>query len=79
MGAYTDSSGNGHGFLLSKGRITNIDIPGSLAGGTFPAGINPQGDIVGEYNDTNFNVHCFLLRNGTFITFDLAGSPFNVA
>ncbi len=54
VGSYTDALGHSHGFLLSKGQFTTIDVPGELAGvgGTLPtgaAGINPAGDIVGTY------------------------------
>ncbi len=43
-----------HGFLLSRGRYTTIDVPGTLAGvpGVLPTvarGINPSGEIVGSY------------------------------
>jgi hypothetical protein len=64
---------------MSKGIVTNIDVPGEAPGGTFPAAINPQGDIVGEYIDTSFNQHGFLLSNGTFTTIDAPGSTFTAA
>ena len=40
VGTYFDSSGNAHGFLLSKGTFTTIDVPGSP--GTNANGINPR-------------------------------------
>lgn len=48
------------GFLLSRGTVTSIDVPGSSA--TAPYGIDPQGDIVGTYVDSNNNFHGFVLR-----------------
>jgi hypothetical protein len=47
VGAYTDAVGGAHGFLLSHGRFTTIDVPNAL--GTSASGINPGGDIVGSY------------------------------
>lgn len=54
VGGFTDAVGGQHGFLLSRGRFTSIDVPGSLVGvaGTLPTsanGINPSGDIVGSF------------------------------
>ncbi len=59
VGLYFDSSGNGHGFLLSKGAFTTIDLPGAVL--TDANGINPRGDIVGDYIDSSGNGHGFLL------------------
>ncbi len=54
VGIYGDASFNEHGFLLSHGNFTTIDVPGSLVGAsgilqTEANGINPAGDIVGDY------------------------------
>jgi hypothetical protein len=32
LGLYINNKGNGHGFLLSKGAFTSIDVPGASAG-----------------------------------------------
>ena len=57
-----------HGFLLSKGTFTTIDVPCAL--GTMARGISPEGNIVGFYlNATGF--HGFLFSNGAFITIDI--------
>jgi hypothetical protein len=61
VGTYVDSGGNGHGFLLSGGTLTNIDVPGALPGSTSPNGINPEGDIMGSHRDSANNFHSFLL------------------
>jgi hypothetical protein len=47
--------------------FNNIDFPGATA--TFPFGINPQGDIVGNYTAGHVN-HGFLLHEGAFTTID---------
>ncbi len=54
VGTYTDAIGGQHGFLLSRGQFTTIDVPGPLVGatGSLPTaarGINPAGDIVGSF------------------------------
>jgi hypothetical protein len=52
VGAYVDAAGRQHGFLLSHGQFTTIDVPEdlpSVAGTTTAAAINPSGDIVGNY------------------------------
>src|SRR5260370_39753708 len=40
VGFYLDSSGTGHGYLLSGGHFTSIDFPGAI--GTLAADINPS-------------------------------------
>src|SRR5262249_60528628 len=59
VGSTIDSSGNDHAFLLSNGRFTTIDFPGSVA--TDLNDINPSGDIVGQYADSDGNEHGFIL------------------
>ena len=52
-----------HGFLLTNGEMTSIDVPGSVA--TAAAGINSRGDIVGIYFDAGGGAHGFLRRRGS--------------
>src|SRR5262249_13340269 len=47
-----------HGFLLSEGRYTTIDVPGSTL--TELLGINDAGQIVGQYYESSGNAHAFL-------------------
>jgi uncharacterized membrane protein len=47
VGAYTDAVGMQHGFLLSGGQYTTLDVPGATS--TVARGISPSGDIVGSY------------------------------
>lgn len=44
-GVYYGSSGSGHGFLLSNGAFTTIDVPGATF--TLAFGIDLLGDILG--------------------------------
>lgn len=47
VGRFADSSGSGHGFLLSGGTFTPLDVPDGL--NTRASGINDSGTIVGRY------------------------------
>lgn len=47
VGVYTDAVGMSHGFLLSGGQFTTLDVPGAVS--TTARGISPGGDIVGQY------------------------------
>jgi probable HAF family extracellular repeat protein len=47
VGVFTDGVGQQHGFLLSGGQFTTVDVPGAV--GTSANGISPSGDIVGNY------------------------------
>lgn len=48
-----------HGFLLSGGAFTALDVPGSAA--TVAFGINDLGNIVGAYQDSSFRIHGYLM------------------
>jgi probable HAF family extracellular repeat protein len=58
VGVYVDADGAEHGFLLSRGTFTTIDVPNSVTTDAF--GINDRGQIVGLFVDTNGAVHGFL-------------------
>ncbi len=54
VGVYRDAARKTHGFVLSRGQFTPIEVPGPLVGaqGTLPTtarGISPSGDIVGQF------------------------------
>jgi hypothetical protein len=72
VGAYVDSGGVTHGYLLYHGTFTTIDFPGGIF--TFAGGNNPEGDVVGAYTDTSNVTHSFLLSNGGFTSFDPPGA-----
>jgi uncharacterized membrane protein len=65
VGRYVDANAPGrHGYLLSDGQYTSIDIPGaSFTGAT---AIDPQGDIVGRFIGADGKFHGFLMRKGEF-------------
>ena len=76
VGEYRDSLGHFHGFLLTHGTFTYIDVPGANL--TEAIGINSRDDIVGDYVDSQ-GFHGFLLSDGKFTTIDAPGSIFTVA
>jgi hypothetical protein len=64
VGVYVDAGGIAHGFLLDRGVVTTIDVPGAV-GVTQPFAIKNHGQIVGISSD-GVRRRGFLLRNGTF-------------
>jgi uncharacterized membrane protein len=74
---YWSSGGFRHGFLLTGGIYTSIDVPGAdpaTKPGTRPHGINNAGTIVGEYADLSGMIHGFVLSNGIYTTLDYPGA-----
>jgi len=75
VGAYVDSAGRQHGFLLRGGTFTTIDYPGALTTGV--RGINSQGDMVGVHVDATGlpggGSRGFLLRQGAFSDINYPG------
>src|SRR5215469_12486228 len=57
VGAYVDSAGVEHGYILKGGVFSTTDFPGATF--TFNGGVNPEGDIVGAYRNGNVQ-HSFL-------------------
>jgi probable HAF family extracellular repeat protein len=72
VGSYQDAAGS-HGFLLSGGTVSPIDVPGAATGTTSADGINAVGQIVGSYVDAT-GLHGFLHSGGTFTTIDVPGA-----
>ncbi len=60
VGAYSDSSGKQHGFVLRDGTFTSFDYPGATWTNAY--GITPRGRIVGQYGLADNTTHGFLLR-----------------
>ena len=58
--------------------MTTFDVPGGGAGpfqGTYPASINPMGEIAGNYTDANNVNHGFVRAPwGELATFDVPGA-----
>jgi hypothetical protein len=61
LGAWIDSAGVTHNFLLSEGRLHNFDLPESFHASSVSAQtINDFGEIVGYYNDSQGVQHGFV-------------------
>jgi len=69
VGWFSDATGT-HGFLLSGGNFTTIDVPGAALG-TQALGINVTGQIVGVFTDASSVPHGCRLSGGTFNTIDV--------
>ncbi len=62
VGAYNDSAGKQHGFVLHAGAFTSFDYPDAVW--TYAYGITARGEIVGQYGLADNTTHGFLLRMG---------------
>jgi uncharacterized membrane protein len=67
-----DGDGNRHGFVLSKGVYTTLDVSGAAF--TVAQGINNPGQIAGLYVDEEGTSHGFVLSEGRYTTVDVPGS-----
>jgi uncharacterized membrane protein len=64
VGTYVDIQGE-HGFLLSRGQYTTLDVPGGTS--TTALGINDRHEIVGTYRDRNNGLTCnYKYSQGTY-------------
>jgi hypothetical protein len=64
VGTYADIQGS-HGFLLSGGQYTKLDVPGALS--TTALGINAHYEIVGKYRDALTGQECnYKYSQGTY-------------
>jgi probable HAF family extracellular repeat protein len=80
VGPYVDLAFQGaRGFLLSRGRLVRVDVPGARA--TQPQGINNRGQIVGKYSNTTGDmtvpgalIRGFLLDRGRYVRLDFPGA-----
>jgi len=73
VGGYSTATAD-HGYLLYKGKFTNIDFPGAANYGTWCNANNAEGDIVGAYSDSSGVEHGYLLHNGVFTSIDFPGA-----
>ena len=66
VGKYCDASPcltgptGAHGFAITHGRLTTIDVPGALGTGTF--GINARREVVGGYYDAGGVLRGYVMR-----------------
>jgi probable HAF family extracellular repeat protein len=71
VGSYLQNGS--HGFLLSGGTSTTLDVPGSIF--TVANGINTSGQIVGAYQEgPNGRMYGFLLSEGSYASLEVPGS-----
>jgi hypothetical protein len=64
------TTGRLHGFVLSGGVFSTIDVPGAID--TYALGISPRGDVVGQYKAADGR-HGFVMTGNTFSTTDFPG------
>ena len=70
VGAWVDSAFTVHGFIYKDGDYLHLDYPGALD--TYPFGINPHGDIVGNWDTDQSTVgHGFVFSHGQMFSFDV--------
>jgi hypothetical protein len=60
--------GTQHGFVRDKGRVTRLDVPGSLL--TIALDIDDRGRVTGGYVDPTGRQHGFLYARGMYRTID---------
>jgi uncharacterized membrane protein len=69
-----DSDGDRHGFVLSRGTFTTLDVPGDDVLITVAQGINNAGQIAGLFVDGEGTSHGFVLGRGGYIQVDVPGA-----
>ena len=69
VGTYHDAKGT-HGFLLSGGRYTSLNVPGGTD--TTALGINAWHEIVGSYTAQDGSRHGYTYRAGTYTKLDFS-------
>ncbi len=60
---YDESTFESHSFVYDKGSYTPLEFPGAI--GTYPAGLNDRGQILGQYSDGR-NDHGFIYDKGVY-------------
>ncbi len=79
VGDYEDSSGVYHGYELSGGTFTTINVPFAGAEATYTEGLNNSGEIVGAWMDSASNTHGLTVIGSTYTSLDYPGSDFTYA
>jgi hypothetical protein len=74
VGDYLDSAGVAHGWKLTGGKFSTIDVPFSGATATGANGINDSGEIAGGWDGSGVTQHGFTLIGNTFTSFDYPGA-----
>jgi hypothetical protein len=71
---WLDGSFQEHGFLLSAGQYTSIDVPGAIATEALALNNKPVLTIAGDYMDGGGALHGFTLTAGLFKRLDVPGA-----
>jgi hypothetical protein len=79
VGTYQDSSGIFHGYELSGGRFTTLNVPFAGAEATYIEGLNNSGEMVGAWMDSATNTHGLTVIGSTYISLDYPGADFTYA
>lgn len=74
VGQYLDSFGLYHGWELSGGKFSTIDVPFAGATATGANGINDSGEIAGGYDGSGVTQYGFTLIGGTYTSFAYPGA-----
>jgi probable HAF family extracellular repeat protein len=69
-GFFTDNNGVFHTFLVSKGTLVSLDVPGATFVGTISGGLSDRGDVAASFFGSDFVQHGFVLDHGIYHTFD---------
>jgi len=77
VGSYVDSSGVGHGYILSGTKVTTLDDPNAQSGTTAASNIQYSGtEVVGTYTNSAGVSVGFLYKGGKFT--DISGPTGNL-
>ena len=73
IGCYNSQTGNGHGFILNNGLMTDIFDPDGNNSGV--VGINSSGTVIGGFTKLDGTGHAFYYNDGIFT--DINGNTLN--
>jgi hypothetical protein len=74
VGDYIDSAGGYHGWKLTGGKFSTIDVPFAGAAATGANGINDSGEIAGGWDGSGVTQHGFTLIGTSYTSFDYPGA-----
>jgi len=78
VGSYYDSSDVLHGYELSGGKFTTIDVPFAGSTYTLPCAINNSGEIVGVWGNNGVATG-YTLIDGTYTSIEYPGANYSFA
>ena len=74
VGAYLDTAGVIHGYIMRAGAFATSDFPGSIQ--SRANDINAEGTTVGRYISRDGVSHGYILRGGQFASIEIPGAIF---